>query len=214
LTEQEWQSCADPLPMLAFLRDRGSERKLRLLAVACCRQIWERITDERSRRAVEVAELFADGAARDDDLVRASHAAYDASMAAAATGGIVWGAASAAASSSHPEIRRRIGGDGGAVGMSLYRAKAKRRAQVCGLIRCIFGTLPFRPPNIAANCLTPALNDFAWSMYEERTFGRMPELGEALANAGCSDADILAHCREPGEHARGCWVLDLLLEKA
>jgi hypothetical protein len=31
--------------------------------------------------------------------------------------------------------------------------------------------------------------------------------------AGCHDHDILAHCREPRPHVRGCWVVDLLLGK-
>jgi hypothetical protein len=40
-------------------------------------------------------------------------------------------------------------------------------------------------------------------------------LGDALEEAGCRDGDILSHCREPGKvHARGCWVVDLLLNKA
>ena len=50
-------------------------------------------------------------------------------------------------------------------------------------------------------------------MYESRNFARMPTLADALEEAGCTNADILAHCRQPGEHVRGCWVLDLLLGK-
>jgi hypothetical protein len=50
-------------------------------------------------------------------------------------------------------------------------------------------------------------------IYEERSFDQMPELADALEAAGCTDEDILAHCRGPGEHARGCWVVDLLLGK-
>jgi hypothetical protein len=42
-------------------------------------------------------------------------------------------------------------------------------------------------------------------------FAGLPVLGDALEDAGCTDADILAHCRHPGPHLRGCWVLDLLL---
>ena len=38
-------------------------------------------------------------------------------------------------------------------------------------------------------------------------------LADALEEAGCHDLDILAHCRQPGEHVRGCWVVDLLLGK-
>jgi hypothetical protein len=41
----------------------------------------------------------------------------------------------------------------------------------------------------------------------------MPEAADALEEAGCTDASILDHCRQPGEHVRGCWVLDLILSK-
>jgi hypothetical protein len=41
----------------------------------------------------------------------------------------------------------------------------------------------------------------------------MPILGDALEEAGCTDADILAHLRSPGPHVRGCWILDLILGK-
>ena len=35
----------------------------------------------------------------------------------------------------------------------------------------------------------------------------------ASEDAACDNADILNHCREPGVHVRGCWVVDLLLGK-
>jgi hypothetical protein len=38
-------------------------------------------------------------------------------------------------------------------------------------------------------------------------------LADALEEAGCTDVKILSHCRQPGEHVRGCWVVDLLLGK-
>src|SRR5438874_4119765 len=72
MTEQEWLTSTDPTPMLRFLREQQvSERKLRLLACACCRLIWEHLPDPRSRQAVEVAEYFADGRATWKELAQA-----------------------------------------------------------------------------------------------------------------------------------------------
>ncbi|MBN9521357.1 hypothetical protein J0H58_23020 [bacterium] len=50
--------------------------------------------------------------------------------------------------------------------------------------------------------------------YDSRDFSRLPEIADALDDAGCGQPDILAHCRGPGPHVRGCWVVDLVLGKA
>jgi hypothetical protein len=41
----------------------------------------------------------------------------------------------------------------------------------------------------------------------------MPILGDALEDSGCTKETVLSHCRSEGPHFRGCWVVDLLLEK-
>ena len=60
MTESEWLECTDPTPMLLFMRGQSSDRKLRLIALACCRRMWHLLSDERSRSALERGELLAE----------------------------------------------------------------------------------------------------------------------------------------------------------
>jgi hypothetical protein len=53
----------------------------------------------------------------------------------------------------------------------------------------------------------------ARQMDESHNFSAMPILADALQDAGCEDEHILGHCRVPGPHVRGCWVVDLVLGK-
>jgi len=86
------------------------------------------------------------------------------------------------------------------------------RPELCSLVRDIFGN-PFRPVCFDPAWATATAVRLAASMYEERDFGAVPILGDALEDAGCGDADMLRHLRSPGPHVRGCWVLDLVLGK-
>jgi hypothetical protein len=244
MTEAEWLACEDPQPMLVFLRsEQGkgvrpkwpglNEKKERLFACACCRRIWHRLVDERSRRAVEVAERCADGNVNQEEIESAAHGAYLAAtddraydnddIAAPeyaalftigvydATGAITTitpsfsalnaaenTAASIANRTSGPEERTRV-------------LRAETLAQAT-LFRDIFGN-PFRPVTVIAAWLTSTVTSLAQAIYADRAFDRLPILADALEDAGCSNADILAHCRGGGEHVRGCWVVDLLLAK-
>jgi hypothetical protein len=86
----------------------------------------------------------------------------------------------------------------------------------CERIRDVFGN-PFRPVLIARSwlvCNASAVLGIARHIYEEKCFADMPILADALEDAGCSNTDILDHCRSEKEHVRGCWLLDLLLAKS
>src|SRR5229473_3825086 len=87
MTESDWMQSADLAAMLAYMQAPHarsgigghilvrtvpvSDRKFRLFACACCRQIWDRLTDPRSLRAVEVAEAYADGEAIEQERAAA-----------------------------------------------------------------------------------------------------------------------------------------------
>jgi hypothetical protein len=79
-------------------------------------------------------------------------------------------------------------------------------------LREIFGN-PFRPVILNTAWRTSTVTALAQAIYEDRAFDRLPILADALEDAGCTDADILGHCRGGGEHVRGCWVVDLVLGK-
>jgi hypothetical protein len=64
--------------LMEWALDHGAERQLRLFACACCRRVWHLMTDERSRRAVELAEMFANGETDPNTLKEANLAARDA----------------------------------------------------------------------------------------------------------------------------------------
>ena len=58
-------------------------KTLRLFAVWCARQVEHLMTDERSKKAIDVAERFALGKATEEELAAARDAARDAAWAAA-----------------------------------------------------------------------------------------------------------------------------------
>ncbi len=61
--------------------------------------------------------------------------------------------------------------------------------------------------------LTSDVLAIAQGIRDDWVFDRLSILADALEEAGCTDAAILEHCRGPGPHVRGCWVVDLLLGK-
>ncbi|QDU18459.1 hypothetical protein [Urbifossiella limnaea] len=50
-------------------------------------------------------------------------------------------------------------------------------------------------------------------IYEEGAWDRMSVLADALEDSECDSAELLKHCREPGDHVKGCHVIDAVLGK-
>jgi hypothetical protein len=206
MNNEEWLKCTDPQSMLVFLEGRASARKARLYACGVGRSLWPFLGDERSRTALEIAERHADRSATDIEMARGRGAAQDVSGGPASRI-VSW------VGDQHPWQAARM------MVVSVQEAHGKRTAvdwsgwvaaQTLTLVHCVFGN-PFRPCIPESGWLTDTVVNLAQIIYDERAFDRMPELADALENAGCTQADILEHCRGPGPHVRGCWVIDLLL---
>ena len=90
--------------------------------------------------------------------------------------------------------------------------KSEREAQA-SLLRDVIGN-PFHGAAVEIRWQTANVVALARAIYAERAFQRLPILADALEDAGCTDRAILDHCRQPGEHVRGCWVVDLVLGKS
>jgi hypothetical protein len=208
MTEDEWLTCDQPAPMLAFARGSMSARKLRLFSCACCRRAARLMPDSRSCLALNVAERVADGLADDAERQRAlgalqgvPHDHSQWSLADDAYTAAVQGAvATAHAVSWATKLLRR------------YQAGRFEEAAQAVLLCEIFGN-PFRPVEFSADWCTDTALSLARQMYDSRDFGAMPILADALQDAGCDSEDILQHCRGSGPHVRGCWVVDLVLGK-
>jgi hypothetical protein len=92
------------------------------------------------------------------------------------------------------------------------RNDAETKIAQCNLLRDIFGN-PFRQVTFSPGWRTSTVESMASQMYEDRDFTAISILADALQDARCENAAILSHCRGPGPHVRGCWVVDAILSK-
>lgn len=235
MTESEFLVSEDPAAMLEMLQGQSefrgqpavnvsrrwiSDRKLRLFACACCREIWHLLTDERSRHAVEMAEQFADNLVSREELNTACRAAdrlvtpisFFEDMAVFAS------------DQTYPMS------DNVACLLGISVDAELDSAMQAAILRDVFGN-PWRPVVLGrewlgcSRCNGVAIDDhgcpcpysriyqaglIARRIYEERDFAAMPVLADSLEDAGCDSQEILKHCRrrygpQYGPHA-DCFI--------
>ena len=207
MTEAEWLAATDPGRMLEFVRARTHSRKLRQFAAACCRRVWIRLDDARSRAAVELAERATDEIVAESAIAAASKAAW----AAVPSGwGPVASAAFCAAFDTLENDPFRA-----AVNASHHAAWAVPDSAASGGAAGSGRSAP-RPrrqsvPPAARDCDGPAC--MAWRTYSAARsrhllrpprFEWVPMLADALEDAGCTDAEVLlGHLRGPGVPCAG-----------
>jgi hypothetical protein len=215
-------------------RRKLGRRRLRLFGCASCRLFCDEMTDPRSLAAIEYTERFTDGevdASQMAEIERAAHRALldidrptPEGVKRTEVPGLV-----AAQAAFHLVAKHGKGADWcawavfrtsahilGLPGLTPDPAEQRKWADqlraMAQLIRDIVGN-PFRPITLTRSWRTSDVVSLACGIYVERAFDRLPILADALEDAGCACPDILHHCRSPGPHALGCWVVDALLQK-
>lgn len=216
MTEQEWLTATDPKPMLQFLKGKASDRKLRLFLIACSLRTfadapWEEITD-----AIPAVEMFIEKAISPADFAPAKDA-------------INWGiwemceslnlrAEALLVAIQEQDVSAELANHTVKRALDGWRMNVpdldivKEHLAVCHIARDIFGN-SFRPVVIKPSWLTSTVVTLATGIYQEKAFDRIPILAGTLQDAGCDNDEILTHCRGPGPHVRGCFLIDLLLGK-
>ena len=203
--------------MNSFIQRQESARKKLLTFCGCCRCVWEHVTLECNRRAVEASERYADGLATPDELkehwdaTRFEPAVYH-SWLLDVTG-------PARRDNFYLQLCPQTPEDNAALAAfhPVYTREFQARVQA-GWVACgvdVFGHFCHPGARIDPQWLTSDVLALARGIYAERAFDRTPILADALQDAGCDDEDVLAHCRDAARpHVRGCWVVDLVLGKS
>ena len=233
MTEAEWLASDEPVTLLDFVRNRMTARKSRLLAAAFCRHVLPLVNEGCCQRAIDIAERYADELASLDEMLAVSEEVADAYLncpnpAPANTEAPLSFKAESIAIQSARFLTRDIDSflfdccrctELATLRWALLLARPDEEIAWCSriqwqllLIKDVVGD-PFRPVPLSPAWRSATVVALAQNIYAERAFDRLPILADALEDAGCTNCAILDHCRQPGEHVRGCWVVDLVLGK-
>jgi hypothetical protein len=226
---EDWPALADVYVLWECLRGSVSARKARLFACACLRRL-DHLLEDDYREGLWAYERFADGLLPAQEL-QASTEGVRTVADRLRRSPRMWeacrGVAEVLRVTTAPDPAQLLwaaGLDDLAVGWAFsagletahqvarWAYDAEHRAQ-CNLLRDIFGHL-FTPVETQPEWFAYGgglARQVARGIYDERRFEDLPVLADALEEAGCQEPLLLEHCREVGEHARGCWVVDLAL---
>jgi hypothetical protein len=240
MTEADWWAATDAVALTEwlFFDARVADRKLRLFCVACCRWTEGDASSDVFRGLIRTVERFADAEVTEEELDASLQPAKE--IIAGYSDNLIWSAQAQSermittAAFTPTRLEAFLGpgwrerswyqdcdpnGDPYPVTVVyLARApfgheRATREPEVVRLLRDLFGPLLFRDVAVTPAWLTTDGLALARAMYDNRDFSAMPILADALQDAGCDNTELLDHCRGPGPHVRGCWVVDLVLGK-
>jgi hypothetical protein len=235
VTEAEWLTATYVNELVYSFSSREHERKLRPFACAVARSVLPHLPITACQELITTSERYADGAISFEDMREAKlkyheavrHYQYevhpspeqDARHAVEMAGAYdrfepnhahqtVRYAVSSAATLQLRQVREFPNSNS-----DRDRITDEEEGRWVRLVRDIFGN-PFRAVSFDPDWRSSTAVALAKQMYDSGDFAAMPILADALQDAGCDSEDILSHCRSANQvHVRGCWVVDLVLDK-
>src|SRR5262245_30406398 len=207
MDEAEWLACTDPMPMLRFIGHQATDRKLRLFACACCRRAWHLIP-EADRAAVEISEQLADRMLSEEEFTRVTpfipqyHLRGSRPDRDSAVGCAAWAAWYAAAAPGDAGEHAGYTAQGTSEGLAREAGsphdqqliRESEWATQAGMLRCIFGPIPFRLVFADPRWRTAAVMGLVRTIYNDRELDLLPILADALEDAGCDSEEDCQIC--------------------
>ncbi|MFO0849676.1 MAG: hypothetical protein U0871_14155 [Gemmataceae bacterium] len=240
MTEADWLT-SDTLSLSMFRRVEGdlSPRKLQLIACAACRLVWPMFDGQTLVETVEAVERHADGQLSDADYLATRDQFLrryqpfenwqfeEAYVAGYGPEAVVAALVSENVRAGCDRVINWVPWQAGWFSRGREERRGAYRGRICGLIREIVGN-PFRPwkpvpaflgggliqPDGRTVPVSSAARGLAEGIAADLGFDRLPILADALEEGGVTDAELLAHCRRPGGHVRGCWAVDVVLGRS
>ena len=192
VTEHEWAT-GDCRRMVVHARRIGTDRQIRLLLCGFTRLHAALLPNDECRRAVELAEGYADGVLPYRRLLAGRVALETAEWPVGDLMDCLYQV-------TEPRLGLAV------CDLPQLRDRDTQRA----LLRCVFGN-PFRSVAFDLRWRTESALSLARTAYDTRNFSLLPILSDALEDAGCDHRGLLFHLRGNGPHVRGCWAVDAVL---
>lgn len=236
MTEKDWLATESIWPLWHAAAEAAGgivpERVKRRAAAYACRRVEHLMADPASRAMIAASDDYLEGRLTQDQLAIADRAAF-----AVADSGLLFADPTPARLAAHAaawlgpddsKLGRAIEFATEAVGLQRLLAAGYNPASggpfwdhpefVAGReaeerrLADPFRDIAGRPgcrDRVADEWRTPTALALA-ARVGGNDWSVLPVLADALEDAGCDAAELLAHLRGPGSHVRGCWALDAI----
>lgn len=211
MTEKQWLASKDGVAMGRHWGNRFTERKARLIMIACCRRQMQYIRHPVLHAGVDmIVNHYADPTRPDVPLEGDEAREIAASVRENASArsrepeyGVAFGVVVVAEPLSTMKEREHtfdylvfscLTDISNAVAR---KGNTTEPAAQAGIVRDVLGNPFTKPrPKIKAAWRTDTVMALAKQIYVSEEFGAMPILADALQDAGCDNEAILSHCRD------------------